>query len=106
MRTVKGTYVDITSPDTDVDVFTVPKNRLCDILEIEIRNSTASTARVRLWDKYTIDTTTYSKVKADYNVAAGDTIIIDVKEAKHVIGKLVAQSSVANVQIYVGAAFK
>lgn len=106
MRTVKGKYVDITTADTDTTVFAIPKNRICDILEIEIRNPTASTARVRLWDKYTIDATPISRVKADYDVAAGDTIVLDVKEAKHVIGTLVAQSTIGGVQIYVGAVFK
>jgi len=102
----RGKYVDITTPDTDTNVLEVPKNRYADILEIQIRNSTASVARVRLWDQYTVDATAKSVQKADYDVAAGDTIAIDTKEAKHIIGKLVAQSSVAGVQLYVGVVLK
>lgn len=101
-----GKYVDITAANTDTDVFEVPKNKIAVIRLIEVRNPNAAAIRFRLWDKYTIDTTAKSEQKADYQVAAGDTIVVDVKDVKRVIGKLVAQSDTAGVQAYIGAELK
>lgn len=106
MNRKRGIAVDITAADTDTDVFECPKNRTANILLIEVRNSTASDARIRLWDTYTINATSYRKKKADYEITAGDTVSIRVEESKHVIGKLVAQSTVAGVELYIGAVLK
>jgi len=98
----RGIYKEVSDADTDTTILTVPNNRIAYITEIQIRNPNASAARVRLWDKYTIDTTSYSKQKLDVTVAANDTVVFDTKDAKHIIGQLVAQSDTAPVQIYVG----
>jgi len=98
----RGISVEIDTADTDKTVLTVPNNRIAYITEIQIRNPNASAARVRLWDKYTINSTSYSKKKLDVTVAANDTVVFDTKDAKHVIGELVAQSDTVPVQIYVG----
>jgi len=98
----RGLSITITAADTDTLIANIPKTKVAVIPLIEIRNPTASVARIRIWDKYTIGTTAYSDLKADYDVPAGETVVIDTKEAKHAVNQLVAQSTVAGVTLYVG----
>jgi len=100
MGKLRGKWVEITSANTDKTVFSIPKNKLADVRKVEVRNSTASAARIRLWDKWGT-AAGQREQKLDLDVAAGDSVVIDT-EAKKITTELVVQSSVATVQLYVG----
>jgi hypothetical protein len=97
----RGVWVEIGTADTDVTVLTVPVGRIGKVSRIEVRNAGASDARVRLWDTFTdYAETSYRSQKADYTIANGTSVVLDV-ESKQVLGTLVAQSDVVPVQLYV-----
>jgi len=90
--------ITISSSDTDTDVLNIPGNKIGHIVQIEIRNPNSSTARVRIWDEFT-DTngTSHKELKLDWDIAATNTEVIKEGFRKHAFGKLVAQSTVADV---------
>jgi len=105
--TERGRWIEIATANEDASVFSVPKNKIAEITKVEVRNPTASDARIRIWDKFTdTEGTSQTIQKFDHTVVAGDSIIADVEEAKQLLGDVVAQSTIVTVQIYVGVKLK
>jgi len=97
---LRGRWVEITSANADTTVFAIPKNKLADVKRVEVRNPTASAARIRLWDVWGTAAGEREQ-KFDQDVAAGASVVIET-EAKKITTELVAQSTVVTVQLYVG----
>jgi len=98
-------YVDVA--DTDKDVFTIPALVIGKLLRVGVRNPTATDARIRLWDKFTdFEGTGHSMKKFDHIVSAGTSKIFELNGDRQVIGKLVAQSTVAGVDVNVSVRFE
>jgi len=102
----RGKWVDITLTDTDFLVFSVPKNEIGLLKNIEVRNPTPGTARVRIWDQFVVDTVTTRIVKADYRVPSASQQKFTDIVGKHVIGDVIVQSTVSGLQVFVGAKFR
>jgi len=100
MGKLRGRWVEITSANTDTPVFSIPKNKLADVRKVEVRNPTASAARIRLWDVWGTEPAQREQ-KFDQAVAAGASVVIET-EAKKITTELIAQSTVATVQLYAG----
>lgn len=100
---IVGKLVEITAANTDTNVLIVPLGKVLKLKRIEVRNPQASAARIRLWDSFTdYQGNSVSVQKADYTVAAGASVVLDVADSKSILGTLVAQSDVVTVQLYVG----
>jgi len=93
--------VTITDVDTDTDILSIPSNKIGRLVQVEISNpDTTNTARVRLWDSYTdVNGSTKKVQKFDWYVEPNKSVVIKEGFEKKFFGKIVAQSTIANVVI-------
>jgi len=84
---IRDKTVEITTAGSNIPAFSVPKNMIGYLHKIEVNNKNANDANVRIHDDFTTeDGTDYSKKKFDMTVAANDSVQIEQRNAKRVIG--------------------
>jgi len=85
------------------DLFTIPKNMIGQVTRIDVRNPTASDARIRITDTYTPEGMAATTVnKMELTVKAGTQINIDIWEAIKLIGAVKVDSDVAGLSVVLG----